>query len=47
MRFRRESGDSVERSQESPGQGDAPLNLSAVSKQSESEKSESGGERSP
>ena len=46
VRFRRESGDSVERSQESPGQGDAPLNLSAVSKQSESEKSESGGERS-
>lgn len=38
-RYRRESGDS----EDSPGQGDTPLNLSAVSKQSD-DKSESGGE---
>ena len=39
-RYRRESGESVE--EDSPGQGDSPLNLSAVSKQSE-EKSEPAG----
>ena len=38
-RYRRESGESLD--QDSPGQGDSPLNLSAVSKQSE-EKSEPG-----
>ena len=44
-RYRRESGESVEEEEEesgSPGQGDSPLNLSAVSKQSE-EKSEPAG----
>ena len=41
-RYRRESGESVEGvGQDSPGQGDSPLNLSAVSKQSEDK--ESGG----
>ena len=43
-RYRRESGESVD--QDSPGQGDSPLNLSAVSKQTEdkAEPAGSGGE---
>ena len=43
-RYRRESGESLD--QDSPGQGDSPLNLSAVSKQSEdkAEPAGAGGE---
>ena len=47
-RYRRVSGDSGEGGQSEdspPSQADAPLNLSAVSKQSDHDKSESGGKK--
>ena len=45
-RYRRVSGDSVDggvNHDSPPSQSDAPLNLSAVSKHSDNDKSESGG----